>query len=53
MTERTAPIPISEMDAAQKRAADDALVHDFVVELLRTSLVSDAPYEAARGPIRR
>lgn len=26
---------------------DDALVHDFVVELLRTSFVSDALYEAA------
>ena len=29
--------------------ADDALVHDFVVELLRTHFVPDALYEAARG----
>lgn len=29
--------------------ADDALVHDFVLELLRTNFVSDALYEAARS----
>jgi 4-carboxymuconolactone decarboxylase len=29
--------------------ADDALVHDFVVELLRTNFVSDPLYEAARS----
>lgn len=29
--------------------ADDALVHDFVVELLRTNFVSDGLYEAARS----
>jgi len=30
---------------------DDKLVHDFVVELLRTHFVGDAPYAAVRGRV--
>jgi 4-carboxymuconolactone decarboxylase len=46
-------VPAAALDAIERgeRPAelpgDDALVHDFVVELLRTHFVSDATYDAA------
>ena len=39
---------VSRAERPHEMPADDALVHDFVVELLSTHFVSDALYDAAR-----